>query len=870
MKSHKQPPRFITRWVERLTDWREAEVILGDMQEDYQQQRRELGKWRADVAYIRAFLSLLFHRVLKRKTDRSPSTLRYMFGNYLKIAIRQIARQRLHNAINITGLALGLAVTIVITLFVVREMSVDRAYPNADRVYLAPMVWKFGSSEVPVAQSTTAVSYVWKETFSEVENFVRMQARPITFLHGDEVIEERSAQYVDSTFFDVFGLPLLLGNPKSALVAPRSIVLTETAAAKYFGEDWQKTDVMSTTLVAQNGKLYKITGVMKDLPKATHIDCTMMISMSTLPTVETEPNWNTSSMVTYLLLTPNADVPNMLRSVKERLQSKFGPRVNEFVDLDLVPLTDVYLRNPRYPGLNNTSDIKYVYIFGGIALLVLMIAIINYMNLSTARSMERAREVGVRKSVGALRRELFVQFLSESLLVTLMAIIGAVGMVYLMLPIFSNVSGKQLELGLGEPSRWLLIVGTWLLISFLGGIYPAFVLSSFKPALVLKGKLHNAGSGALLRKGLVVFQFVVSIFLIINTLTINDQLQYMTRADVGVDKEKLISIPMDSIARKNRDVIRESFATIAGVEEIALASGTPINIGSKAKVYGGDIGNKEVIIYNFGVDPAFVAATGIQLVAGSDFSPTLPRDSTWEFLINESALEFFGWSREDAIGKKLAMWGTQGVVRGIVKDFHLTSLQKPIEPLIIHAGIQNGSYTSRMLVRVQGDNFERITNAMFERWSTIVPASLFRFNFVQAQYDDQYQSESRLGQVMSIFSILAILIAALGLFGLASYTIAQRTKELGIRKVLGASLGSLLMIVSNRFLVLVTIAFVISAPLSWYAMRQWLATFAYSVPFNWVLALVSGLAAMMLALLTVSYHAAVAARTNPAQTLRTE
>ncbi len=869
MKPEYQPPKFISRWIERLTDLREAEVILGDMQEDYELKRAELGKFKADLNYIQAFASLLFHRVLKRK-QRQSHTFRYMFANYIKIALRQMARQRTHNIINIAGLGLGLGVTLVISLFVARELSFNQFYPTADRVYLAPMVWKFGSSEVPVVQSTSAVGYVWKETYPEVEHYVRTQSKTITFVRGQEIIEERGLLYADSTYFDVFGLNLLIGNPRKALVEPRSLVLTEAAAVKYFGSEWRTGDILAQTLVAQNGKTYKITGVMRDLPSTTHIQFSVLASMSSLPPRELEPNWDSSSFETYLLLSPRADVRSMLGSLKERLKTKYGEKINSFVDLDLMPLNDVYLRNQKYLGLSRASDIKYVYIFSGIALLVLIIAVINYMNLSTARSLERAKEVGVRKSVGALRNELFFQFLSESMLVTFFAFVLAIGIVYLSLPLFAHITGNAIPTNTNRLSTWFILVAGWLGISLLGGVYPAFVLSSFKPAKVLKGRLGNHGSGAALRKGLVIFQFAISIFLIIDTLTINKQLQFMTLADVGIDKEKLISIPLDSIARRNKVTLRESFQNIPGVEAISFASSSPVNIGSKAKIYGGDLGSNEAIIYNLGVDPGFLTTSGLTLVAGSDLSPELPRDSTWEYLLNQSAVEHFGWTMEDAIGKRLDLWGTSGVVKGIVKDFHLTSLQKPIEPLLIHAGINNNSYTRRLIARVQGSNFESVTRAMYDRWKLIVPASSFNFSFVQSQYDEQYQSESRLGQVMSSFSFLAIVIAALGLFGLASYTISQRTKELGIRKVLGASLASLLLSVSGRFIVLVVVAFGLAAPLSWYTMRGWLASFAYSVPYDWSLAFLSGLAAAFLSVFTVLYHALEAARVNPAHTLRSE
>jgi putative ABC transport system permease protein len=866
-----KPPRFITALVERFTSHRESEIILGDMYEEYESRLKTSGKTRADIGYVTDFISLIIHRVLRKKETSQTSNFLTMLTNYIKVAFRQLARQKVHNFINIIGLATGLSASIIITLFVLQELSYDKFHEKGDRLFLLPMAWKFESNRVPGAMTTSGAGPVMKDLFPEVESYTRLQSWSMTFKNELEPIEEYVVA-ADSTFFDLFTFPLIAGNPKEALKKPNSLVLSELAALKYFGENWRSKDMLAQTLVSQNGTIYQITGVAKDVPIESHVRFDVLLSMSSLPKSQTEPGWNSASMYTYVLLSPNVSYTSVIADIPKRVATKYGEEHNKHVDLDLVPMHDVYLRNREYGGIQPSSDIRYVYIFSAIAGLILVIAIINYMNLSTARSMERAREVGVRKVVGAVRMELFWQFISESILVSLAAVAIALGIVYLLLPIFNNLAEKTLTLNFGQHPEWIVaLVGVWLIISLLGGAYPAMILSSFKPAKVLKGKMGTVGSGALLRKSLVVFQFAVSIFLIVCTLTISDQLNFMVNKKIGVDKEQLVALPLDSVAQANISTIRTEFSNIAGVERSSAVSSTPINSGRKTTVVGGDVGDKQQILFNMGVDGDFVSTAGLQIIAGSDLSKEIQADGSWEFLLNESAVEFFGWNNESAIGKRIGMWQKEGVVKGVVKDWHYLPLYRPIEPLIIHAGQANNfGLLSKVLIRVNGDDMTRIVSGLEERWKKVVPSSPFTVIFLDQMYDRLYRSETRLSKIMNVFSGLAILIAGLGLFGLASYTIMQRTKELGIRKILGASLSTLLMVVSGSFVTLILIAFAFAAPVSWYAMNLWLENFPYPVDFNWLLVIVAGVLTLLVAIITVSYHAFEAARVNPVNSLRAE
>ncbi len=864
--------RLINNLIERLTSPRESEIILGDMHEEYEQRLKIHGKLRADLSYFFDFISLLTNRALK-KDIQSRSNFITMINSYIKMAFRQLKRQRLHNTINIAGLAVGLAVSFVITLFVLNELSYDRFHTKRDRLYLLPMTWKFGTTQMAIFGTTPGAGPTMKELFNkEIETYVRLQHRNMIFEGPQGPIVENMVKAADSTLFDLFTFPLIAGNPKEALKEPNSIVLTERAAIKYFGDDWTKKDLLSKTMTEQSGRIYNITAIAKDVPSVSHIQFDVLISMTSLPRREWEPSWNSGSMVTYVLLDPNASATEIVRDIPKRVEARYGPTQTSTVELDLVPLTDVYLRNMKYSD-PSTSDMRYVYVFSAIALLVLIIAIINYMNLSTARSMERAKEVGVRKVVGAVRRELFWQFISESVIVTFAAIVAAVGIAYLLLPLFNNLSGKNLAMDFTQHPEWIAaLVGIWILTSFLGGAYPAAVLSSFRPVTVLKGRLGSIGSGAVLRKSLVVFQFTISIFLIVCTLTINNQLTFMINKKTGIDKERLIVIPLDSLGKANVAALRNEFASIIGVERMSMTSSTGINNGAKSTVIGGDVGDTQLLIFNLGVEPEFVKTSGLELIAGTDLSSQIPGDGTWEYLINESAVEFFGWTPETAIGKRFSMWQAEGIVKGVIRDYHFLPLQRPIDPLLIHAGKNNeGGYLNRLMIRIDNSNVEGITAAMQERWRKVIPDSPLNILFLDDVYRNVlYRTETRLSQIMNTFSILAIMIAGLGLFGLASYTISLRTKELGIRKVLGASLSKLLLVVSRGFLLLVIIAFLIAAPFSWYVMTNWLADFAYAVGFDWIIVIGSGLLAAFVAAGTIIYHAMEAARVNPANTLRTE
>lgn len=791
-----------------------------------------------------------------------------MLRNYIKMALRQVFRKKSHNAINIVGLAIGLSVSLVITLYVVQELNFDRFHEKGDRIYLLPMTWKIGDTRSSYAQATYAAGPFVKQEFSQVENMVRIMNQNLVFTYEGSIFRETRVFVADSTFFNVFTFPMIAGNAELSLREPMSIVLTESSARKYFGDDWQ-TEALTSSLSGQNGKLYRITGVVKDPPVNSHIQFDMLLSMTSYGE-DWETAWDSSDYLTYVLLNSSANPAEIVSKIPALMKAKTTAWASENIELDLVPLSDLHLRNPKYGGIENSSDICYIYIFSAIAVMVLVIALINYMNLSTARSIERAKEVGVRKVAGANRRQLFSQFIGESFLTATISMILAIVITFFSLPYFNSISGKQLSAGFILDPTWLLYLSIALVvITFLGGSYPALALSSFKPIVVLKSKLKDRSSGLNLRRVLVIFQFSISIVLIICTLMIRSQLDFMSRAKVGFDKEQLVAFEIDSLSRNNLSVLRTEFAATPGVNAVTATINLPVNVTMRSSVRLEETQERQMVPI-LGTDREFVEAAGLTLIAGRNFVPTAEDNDRWELLVNEATLKFYGWSANEALGKELRLWGIKGQVVGVVKDFHFKALHKVIEPLILSSGNSNRGRFNYLLARVEGADIDNVIDGLEDKWKQLAPGSLFSFSFLDARYHELYASEARLSRIMNVFSGLAIFIAALGLFGLASHSIVQRTKELGIRKVLGASMLKLIILVSRSFTAPVIVAFLLAVPVSWYAMDRWFQNFHYHIGFNWWLVLLSGVATFVLAIGTVIYHSIEVARVNPTESLRNE
>lgn len=789
-----------------------------------------------------------------------------MIQNFLLTAARALLRQRVHAFINIAGLSLGLAVCLLIVLYVVGERSYDRFHEKADRIYLLPMTWHFGDTELPTGANCGAGGPFMKQAFSEVENYTRFMSARRAFAAGDEFIFEDKLYFADSTFFDVFTFPLIAGDPKSSLVTPYSMVLTRGMVQKYFG-DLEPQEAIGKTMVGENRKVFVVTAVAEDVPRNSHLVFNGLISMSTLHQGIWEPKWNNSNLGTYVLMHQPVDIATIVSQIPERME-KVYPGSNQAIELDLVPLRDVYLHNDKYK-IANTSSAMYVNIFSGIALLILVIAVVNYVNLTTSRALERAREVGVRKVMGALHRQLFRQFLIESVLVVMVSMALAVGLAWSLSPLFDLLTGKPVLLApLFSPGGLVIVVASGLAIGFLAGAYPAMVMSGYHVANVLKGKIRASGAGASMRKALVVFQFSISIALVICTLALNRQVTYMQNKDLGFDKDQIVSLTLDSLARTRIEALRNAVSSLPQVEHVSATLQLPVNITGETAVNQGKVYNEETrrLIRWIGVDAGFLATVGVEMVSGRDFEFS-QRDTS--ILINNAAAEFYGWTPEEAIGQEMFIWGRITKIRGVVEDFHFNSMKTEIRPLLILPEMFLTGNLSNFLVRTGGGEND-VIGSLKTKWEEVNPDSPFQLTFLNDRYQLLYDTEVRLGRMVLIFSLLAIAIASLGLFGLASYTVVQRTKEMGIRKVLGASVTQLVNMVSIGFVRPVLVAFIVAAPASYWVIEKWLNNFSYKLPFSWVLVIVAGVGTIVLAGLVVVSHSYQIANTNPAQALKEE
>ena len=685
--------------------------------------------------------------------------------------------------------------------------------------------------------------------------------------------QEENTLWADSTFFQVFDFKLIKGNPKAALKDQFSIVFTESAAKKYFG----KSDpIGQTILLTGEGLNATVTGVMKDIPDNSQIKADMLVSMSTLTgnfNKGLDDQWSNYGSSAFVLLKPGTD-PKVFQSKLPGFLEKYsGKAMKEsqmYVTLILEPLKDVYLYSKR-DGKNtrNTGNINNVYIFSVVAVFILLIACINFVNLTTARSTERAKEVGIRKVVGAAKTQLARQFVGESVLICLIAFGLTLALSAALLPLFNQLSGKNVSLGIFENSTNILMFFLASIgIGLLAGIYPALVLSSFKPVIVLKGRFATGTRGIILRKALVVAQFSISIALIIGTIVVYNQMKYMRSRELGFSKDQMVIIKTGNDPAK--DAFRQSLTSIPAVKSTAMSSSVPGtgNPGAYSEIENknGDlqIANLDLYFVDFDYIPHFK----IQMAAGRPFSKEFLTDTTQAMILNEAAVKMFGYaSAQEAIGRRFKQWGREGKIIGVIKNFHFRALQEPIKPLSMR--IEPGG-ANLVSVNISSANVPATIADIESKWKSLVPNRPFSYFFLDEFFDQQYRSEERFGKLFLNFAILAIFISCLGLLGLASYSTMQRTKEIGIRKVMGASVRGIINLLSKEFLKLVIISFFIAMPLAWYLMNMWLEDFAYRTNIGWWVFVIAGMIALVIALFTVSFQAVRAAVANPVRSLRTE
>ncbi|MFA6088094.1 ABC transporter permease [Mucilaginibacter sp.] len=799
-----------------------------------------------------------------------------MIRNFIKTAFRTLLKNKGFTAINVLGLALGLATCLLIVFYVVDELSYDRYNTKADRIYRVNMDMKYGGNVASFAITPPPLAATLANNFPEVERTARLiHDTGVRIKKGNEYIQEEKVVYADSELFNVFTLPMIEGDPRTALSEPNTAVITETTAKRYFNN----TQAVGKTLTVMGNINYKITGVIKDIPNQSHFKFDFFLSLAARADAKSN-EWNNFSYTTYILFKPGADPKKLEAKLPGILKKNMGTNYDRleksgnYFHLNITPLTDIHLLSNRQYELGANSSITYVYIFSAIALFVLLIACINFMNMSTARSANRAREVGVRKVLGSSRSSLIAQFLSESILVTIAAAIIAVLAAWALLPLFNQISGKELSITLQtvlwlSPSLLVII----LVVGVAAGSYPAFYLSAFQPISVLKGKVSTGFKGGNLRNFLVVFQFAISIFLIIGTLVIYNQLNYIQKKDLGFNRNQVMVI-------KNVDVVddaktfKQEVKQLAGVENASLSGFLPTGVvRAPDAVFRNKTSDPKNALFTevWPIDEDYINTMGMGIAKGRNFSKQFSTDSL-AVIVNQTAARMLGIANNPIDQKVYRPSGNPNEplkefhVIGVVKDFNFSSLRDNITPVVMLLADDKGALS----IKVNAKNIKPLIAQVEHKWNALSPNQHFEYSFMDEDFNHAYRTEQRTGTLFLSFTTLAVIIACLGLFSLAAYAAEQRNKEIGIRKVLGASISSIVTMLSKDFIKLVAISFIIAAPLAWLTMQQWLQGFAYRQSFQWWILVLAGAGAVIIALITISAQSFKAAMANPADSLKSE
>jgi putative ABC transport system permease protein len=784
-----------------------------------------------------------------------------MLKNYLKVAVRNLIRHKGYSAINITGLAVGMACTVLILLWVQDELNYDRFHEKADVLYRVEENQHYSAGAYHVNVTPFPAGPAFEEGIPEIVAACRYTwAGGLLFRYGEKAFFENDIRAVDPAFLRIFTFPLVQGDRETALDDPHSLILTREMVEKYFGDE----EPIGKVISVDNQYEFTVTGIVEKLPENSSLRFSVL-----LPFIFQKErgwwhdHWGTNSIGTYVQLQPGTSI----RAVEEKMTAIQKSHLEESTtDFVLAPLTDMHLRS--YFGYGRPmGDIQYVYIFTALALFVLLIACINFMNLSTARSAKRAREIGLRKVVGALRGNMIRQFLGESILIACIALFFAVPLVEFLLPFFNELSGKDLALDLMGNRVLLLLIGVALATGLVAGSYPALFLSSFRPAVVLKGNLRSGASSSLFRKALVVLQFTLSIGLIIGTGVVYDQVTFMRGKQVGYDKEQLLNIRMRGDISGAYDELKAELIAHPAVLGVSATRQRLPHIGSNSS--GGEWDGKDpeldVVIGNTQVDYDFVETMGIELVEGRSFSRAFSTDAEEAYLVNEKLVELMGV--ESAVGERFSLW-REGRIIGVMRDFHFKSVRDEIEPLVL--GLNDPEDLTWMIVKFHSESAVTGVEFLKETWERVVPNYPLEYEFLDREFDHMYRTEERMGGILKYFSIVAVLIGCLGLFGLASFMAEQRTKEIGVRKVLGASVAGIVLLLTREFTKWVLLANLIAWPIAWYAMSRWLEGFAFRVELGWEIFALAGAGALGIAWLTVSWQAVRAALSNPIEALRYE
>ena len=808
-----------------------------------------------------------------------------MLYNYLKIAYRNLLKHKFISFINLSGLAIGFTCCLLIVAYILNEISYDRSNPRAKDIYRVSRSFHSdkGVTSLRLASVAPPFGPLLANEYPDIQKMTRMLNLGSTAMKfGDKNFNEKKVFAADENFFSFFTVDVIKGDSHSALSDPNSVMLSDEVATKYFGSK----DPLNQVIRLFNQFDLKVTGVYKSFPANSHIHPRILVSFNSLknPDIYGEENlrtnWGNNAFSTYLMLPAGYPAASLEKKfpafIDKHLAKEYGTdKASQFTTINLQKLTDIHLKSHMDDEAEMNGDIKRVYIFSAIALFILLIACINYMNLATARSVLRAKEIGIRKVSGATKKEVVVQFLTESVLITVIALVIALALTAICFPMMSRLSG--VELSFSTLLNWNVLVPVMIIpiiVGLLSGLYPALFMSSFQPIKTLKGFLKVGSGSVSFRKVLVVLQFSISIILIISTAIVFQQLHYMQQANLGYDKDHIVTLDFNNALAGNYESFRQQLLQNPGVEEAGRSSRIPtgrlLDSQGSGVMEGDSAAPSPADIKYVMADEHFIPAFKIRLVAGRNFSKEFGTDSS-AYILNETAARNLGWKNPgDIVGKSMSYGGKMGRVIGVMGDFHFESMHQKIVPLILLAPGASSSQFGDISLRISGNNIPATINHIETTFKKFLPEVPFQYSFLDERFQNLYESELKQGSIFAVFSGIAIFIACLGLFGLSAFAITQRMKEIGVRKVLGASVNSIVQLLSSDFLKLVGVAALIAFPVAWYAMYTWLQDFAYRVTIAWWIFLAAAIVAALIAILTISIQAIKAALSNPVKSLRSE
>ena len=810
-----------------------------------------------------------------------------MFKNYIKIAWRSLKKQAFFTFLNTFGLAIGLAGALLISLYIYDELSYDKMFADADRIYRIDTDIKFGGAESKAAQTAPPMAAALKRDYSQVESTVRFRTVGSMYVKkagGETSSKENRVTYADSTFFEFFGIDLLAGDTKTALTGTNSLVLTKTAAEKYFGS----IDVLGQNLLLDNSDPYTVTGVIANMPKNSYFSGYSVFLAMAGNVASKEEIWGSNNYFTFIKLIPGASVEDFqepLQRMFERYMlpwaQKYFPGMTaesfeasgNYIRYHTMALTDIHLYSDRSMEMNATNSIQNIYILSFIGLFLIILASVNFMNLSTAHSLKRAKEVGIRKTLGSNKSHLVFQFLTESSLIAFISLLVALVITLITLPFFNEFTGKSITLPFTQPLFWLLALSATILLGLFSGCYPAFFMSRFTPIKTLKGESSESVGNGRVRNALVIFQFSISVFLIVSTLVVFQQLNYIQSKDLGFTKDRVLLINEIRPLGSKIKTFKEEILKMASVENVTLSNYYPTpSWRSDSSFFREGASSQEdaIQMQEWGVDYDYLKTLQIDLVAGRNFNQQYATDST-AVIINEATLPILNVTAEEALGMRVSeeielddpIYYT---IIGVVKDFHFKSLRENIGAL----GLYVENTAENMAVRLSGGDYSNSIVEIENKWYEMAPGQPFDYQFMDEAFNTTYEAEQKLSRIFFIFSILSIFIACLGLFGLAAFNAEKRTKEIGVRKVLGATVGQISYRLTVDFLKLVGLAILVSLPLGWFAMNKWLEDFSYRIDMGIGVFVLAAVLAIVVAIVTVSYQSIKAAIVNPIKSLRSE